>query len=76
MTSVSVEQAQSDLPKLISNLKAGETVVITEHGIPVARLSPEVRQPRKRRQPGSAVGRLTILSEDDEHLNDFADYMP
>lgn len=76
MTSISVEQAQSELPKLISNLKAGETVVITEHGIPVARLSSELRQPRKQRQPGSAVGRLTIQSEDDEHLNDFADYMP
>lgn len=28
------------------------------------------------RVPGSAKGRLTILKEDDEHLDDFADYMP
>ena len=27
--------------------------------------------PKKRRQPGSAKGILTILSEDDEHLIDF-----
>lgn len=30
----------------------------------------------KRRQPGSAKGILKILSEDDEHLNDFKEYMP
>ena len=76
MTSISIEQAQSELPKIISNLKAGDTVVITEHGVPVARLSPEVGQPLKQRKPGSAVGRLAILSEDEEHLNDFKEYMP
>jgi DNA-binding transcriptional regulator/RsmH inhibitor MraZ len=30
----------------------------------------------KRRQPGSAKGILTVLSEDDEHLDDFKAYMP
>jgi uncharacterized protein (UPF0332 family) len=28
------------------------------------------------RQPGSARGILKVLSEDDEHLNDFKEYMP
>lgn len=28
-----------------------------------------------RRRPGSAKGRLSILIEDNEHLNDFSDYM-
>ena len=32
--------------------------------------------PKKRRRPGSAKGILTILSEDDEHLDDFQAYMP
>ena len=27
------------------------------------------------RRPGSAKGRLSILKEDDDHLNDFSDYM-
>ncbi|MEZ6125541.1 MAG: hypothetical protein R3C49_20530 [Planctomycetaceae bacterium] len=76
MASISLEQAQSELPKIISSLKAGETILITDRGIPVARLSPEVRHFRKRRQPGSALGRLTVLSDDDDHLVDFADYMP
>ena len=30
----------------------------------------------KKRKPGSAKGILQVLSEDDEHLNDFKDYMP
>ena len=35
-------------------------------------------QPAKRRarMPGSAVGKLKVLVEDDEHLKDFQDYMP
>ncbi|MTW21820.1 DUF2281 domain-containing protein [Allochromatium palmeri] len=35
-------------------------------------------QPAKRRTrtPGSAVGKLKVLVEDDEHLKDFRAYMP
>ncbi|ELS04602.1 Protein of unknown function (DUF2281) [Xenococcus sp. PCC 7305] len=28
------------------------------------------------RQPGSAIGTIKILADDDEHLEDFRDYMP
>ena len=35
-----------------------------------------VELPKKRRQPGSAKGILAILSEDEEHLDDFREYMP
>ncbi|WP_133510362.1 antitoxin of toxin-antitoxin stability system [Candidatus Thiosymbion oneisti] len=39
-------------------------------------LLPESTEPLdKRRRPGSAKGILKVLSEDDEHLNDFRDYM-
>ncbi len=31
--------------------------------------------PKKKRKPGSAKGMLRVLSEDDEHLNDFKEYM-
>ena len=31
---------------------------------------------KNQRRPGSAKGILKILSEDDEHLNDFRAYMP
>jgi hypothetical protein len=41
----------------------------------VAKLIGEAAKPLAPRQPGSAVGVLTIVAEDDEHLNDFAPYM-
>ena len=40
-------------------------------------LLPDQQEPiKKRRQPGSAKGRLTILSDDEDHLADFKEYMP
>ena len=40
-------------------------------------LFPELEEPTKKgRQPGSAKGILQVLSEDDDHLNDFKEYMP
>jgi antitoxin (DNA-binding transcriptional repressor) of toxin-antitoxin stability system len=42
---------------------------------PVAKLVGQQRPVRKPRQPGSAKGKLTILAEDDEHLENFEEYM-
>lgn len=39
-------------------------------------LPEQTELPKKRRQPGSAKGILKIVSEDDEHLDDFRAYMP
>ncbi len=39
-------------------------------------LPEESKSDRPKRQPGSAKGILRILSEDDEHLEDFEAYMP
>jgi len=42
----------------------------------VVLLPDEVAPLPKRRHPGSAKGKLKILSEDDEHLEDFSEFMP
>lgn len=39
-------------------------------------LSEQAEPPKKQRCPGSAKGILQILSEDEEHLDDFKMYMP
>jgi len=73
---VTLEEAQQRLPELIQSMTPGETLQITKNDQPVAHLvkqSPPSRQPRK---PGSAIGKLTIVAEDDEHLEHFKDYMP
>jgi len=75
MTTVTIEEAQAKLPELIDHLAAGEDVVITRNQQPVARLMAEAQPQRSPRKAGSAKGMLTILAHDDEHLQDFAEYL-
>jgi antitoxin (DNA-binding transcriptional repressor) of toxin-antitoxin stability system len=75
METVTIEEAQAKLPELIDKLTLGEEVIITRNQQPVAQLiPPATAQP----QPvfGSCKGMLTIVSEDEEHLEDFKEYMP
>jgi prevent-host-death family protein len=70
---VTLEEAQSHLTELVEKLAPGDEVVITRDGKPVARLTPE--WPIGVPIPGRGKGKLTIVSDDDEHLKDFAEYM-
>jgi antitoxin (DNA-binding transcriptional repressor) of toxin-antitoxin stability system len=73
---VTLTQAQADLAGLIHRLAPGEQLVITENDRPVARLTTEPPQSKpKWREPGLWKGKVTIVSEDDDHLADFAEYM-
>jgi prevent-host-death family protein len=57
MSTVNVRQATTKLSELLDRVLAGEDVVITRSGRPVARLvAVDDRRPR---QPGIAKGRLT-----------------
>jgi antitoxin (DNA-binding transcriptional repressor) of toxin-antitoxin stability system len=75
MRTISIQEAQGNLPDLIHDLKPGDEVVITEGDQPVARLIGE-HVARKPRQPGNCKGMVTILEDDDEHLENFKEYMP
>jgi antitoxin (DNA-binding transcriptional repressor) of toxin-antitoxin stability system len=76
MTTATIEEAQAHLATLIARLKPGEEVVIVERDRPVARLVGERIAKTGPRQPGSAIGKLTIVEDDDAHLEDFREYMP
>jgi antitoxin (DNA-binding transcriptional repressor) of toxin-antitoxin stability system len=78
MTMISLEEAQKKLPDLIHNLSPGDEVVITENNQPVAKLVTGIDRSTcgLRPPPGLGQGMITILSEDDEHLKDFQEYMP
>jgi antitoxin (DNA-binding transcriptional repressor) of toxin-antitoxin stability system len=76
MATASVEEVQAHLVELITKLRPGEELVITEHDRPIARLLPESTRVRNARRLGSAVGILKVCEEGDEHLEDFREYMP
>ncbi|HET9893952.1 MAG TPA: type II toxin-antitoxin system prevent-host-death family antitoxin [Streptosporangiaceae bacterium] len=51
MESVGAYEAKTHLPRLLEAVAAGQSVTITKHGIPVARLVPAYRE----RPPASEV---------------------
>ena len=75
MTTVSVAEAQAHLPELLEQVAAGQEIVITRDDAPLAQLTP-IRQAKPRPQFGSCKGMLTIVNDDDEHLEHFKEYMP
>lgn len=72
---MTVDEAAAKLPELVDSLRAGDEVVLTQNDRAVAKLVGHgVR--RRSRQPGNCKGMLIVLSEDEDHLADFKDYMP
>ena len=53
-------------------------MLITENHQPVAKLVSQQSKPTigLRPPPGLGKGLITIISEDEEHLKDFSEYMP
>jgi antitoxin (DNA-binding transcriptional repressor) of toxin-antitoxin stability system len=68
---ITVEEAQATLKELIHQLAPGEEVVITDNQQRVAKLVAEQPSKRKPRQAGRCKGMITLLVEDDEHLQGF-----
>ena len=75
MSTVTLEEAQAHLAELIACLPAQQPIVITQNDKPIAQL---VAPPADKPQPvfGRCRGMLIVNSEDDDHLKDFAEYMP
>jgi prevent-host-death family protein len=75
---ITIDEAQANLKDLIHQLAPGQEVVITENQQPVAKLVSELTKPRPglRPPPGLGKGYITVVSDDDEHLKDFEEYMP
>ena len=71
---MSIEEVQATLPEIISKLGPGEEVVITRDNQPVAELR-SLAGGKPQPRFGSCKGMLTIVTEDEEHLEDFKEYM-
>ena len=75
-TTVSIDEAQAKLAEIIAKLAPGDEVVITQNQQPVAKIIGQRPPAPQRRGPGLCKGMITIVADDDEHLKDFAEYMP
>jgi prevent-host-death family protein len=74
MPTLTIEEAQARLPELIERLAPGEEVILTRNARPVARL---IAQPADapRAICGRGRGKLVVVSEDEDHLQGFEEYM-
>lgn len=59
MREVQASEAKTHLPRLLDEVERGETIVITRHGRPIARIVPEVS--RRRAEIAKAVEDLRSL---------------
>jgi prevent-host-death family protein len=74
MTQITVTEASQKLPELIEAALCGEEIIIIKENQPVVKLTPVVPV-KRRRQPGSAKGLITLSEDFDAPLEDFQDYM-
>lgn len=72
---IDIDTDHTTLIELVAGLQPDDEVVIVRNHKPVAKLVPTVED-RPRRKPGNCKGMITILVEDDEHLEGFEEYMP
>ena len=73
---IPLEQASAGLTDLVRALSPGDEIILTDGDRVAARIVAPIDDAPKRRVPGRCKGMLTIISDDDEHLEDFKDYMP
>ena len=73
-----IQEAQADLAGIIHRLAPGEELVLTDKNTAIATLKavPSNPVPGKRPPPGLWKGKVIVVSDDEDHLKDFAEYMP
>jgi prevent-host-death family protein len=65
---VSIDEAQNKLQDLLADALAGNEVIITEYGKPVARLVPVEAHSKKKRVLGLNLGTISTSEDFDENL--------
>lgn len=76
MNVISVTDAQAQFMDIVHRLRNGEEIAVVEGDEVVAKIVGERTTIKQRPGPGLFRGKLQIISEDEEHLDDFRDYMP
>lgn len=74
MQNIEIDQAGHRLPELIEKSINGNEIVITNKGLPVAKII-GIAKKKKHRRFDSAKGLIKISEDFDRPLEDFKDYM-
>lgn len=74
MTQITLAEAALQLTDLIEAALGGEEIIIIKDNQQAVKLTP-VLPVKRRRQPGSAKGLITIADDFDAPLEDFEEYM-
>ena len=75
-TSLDISEVQAKLREIIAALGPDDEVIIVQGRQPVAKLIGEAAHQNTSRIPGNCKEMISLLVEDDEHLNNFEEYMP
>lgn len=76
MPTVTIEEAQANLPEWIDLIHTGDEVIITRDSLPVARLVAVGTQETKLRRMGTMKGTVLYMAPDfDAPLDEFKEYM-
>ncbi|MFN9157165.1 MAG: type II toxin-antitoxin system Phd/YefM family antitoxin [Planctomyces sp.] len=73
--SITLDEAQEKLKEKYKQQEPGDEIIITENKHTVAKLTTEPAKPQHPRKAGNCIGMIEIISDDDEHLADFKEYM-
>jgi prevent-host-death family protein len=76
MINVNMHEAKSNLSKLVRQVEAGEEVIVSRAGQPVAKIVPYSAPAKKPRIPGSMKGTIWIAPDFDEIPEEFEEYLP
>ena len=74
MLQVNIHEAKTHLSRLINHVLEGEEVIIAKGNKPVVKMT-IVDNLKPKRKIGSAKGKIKIMPDFDEPLEDFKEYM-
>jgi len=74
VTSLDISEVQAKLQGIVAALGPDDEVIIVQGRQPVAKLIGEAAHQHTSRIPGNCKEMISLLVEDDEHLNGFEKY--
>jgi prevent-host-death family protein len=75
MSSITLEEAQANLPRLLEQLQPGEEITITDHGRPLAQVTKAERTSWLCKAGSYKKAEFWMAPDFDAPLEDFKEYM-